>query len=150
LHESRSLRRYGEPRSHQLVDRLAQTEVALGAQSLHGGGDVVIQRDRGYEFDASSGCGDGERSNRCGFWNRFAVLTHPVQMQADGFPLVLTIKDSEADRLARQLAEATGETITRAVTIAVREPLARVTGRRTGRSLADDLDEIALRCPTDA
>jgi antitoxin VapB len=59
---------------------------------------------------------------------------------------VLNIKDPEADRLARQLAEATGETITRAVTIAVRERLARVTGRRTGRSLADELDEIALRC----
>ncbi len=59
---------------------------------------------------------------------------------------MLNIKDPDADRLARQLAEATGETITRAVTIAVRERLARVTGRRTGRSLADELDEIALRC----
>lgn len=59
---------------------------------------------------------------------------------------MLNIKDPEADRLARQLAEATGETITRAVTIAVRERLARVTGRRSGRSLADELDEIARRC----
>lgn len=40
---------------------------------------------------------------------------------------MLNIKDPEADRLARQLAEATGETITRAETIAVRERLARVT-----------------------
>ncbi len=59
---------------------------------------------------------------------------------------MLNIKDPEADRLARQLAAATGETITRAVTIAVQERLARVMGRRTGRSLADELDEIAQRC----
>lgn len=59
---------------------------------------------------------------------------------------MLNIKDPEADRLARQLAEATGETITAALTIAVRERLARVTGVRTGRALADELDEIALRC----
>ncbi|MGH3875292.1 MAG: type II toxin-antitoxin system VapB family antitoxin [Pseudonocardiaceae bacterium] len=31
------------------------------------------------------------------------------------------MKDPEADRLARQLAGATGETITRSVTIAVRD-----------------------------
>jgi antitoxin VapB len=59
---------------------------------------------------------------------------------------MLNIKDADADRLARQLADATGETITRAVTIAVQERLARVLGRRTGRSLAEELDEIALRC----
>ncbi len=66
--------------------------------------------------------------------------------------LVLNIKDAQADRLARQLAEVTGETITRGVTIAVRERLARVLGRRTGRSLPDELDErcAALRDTTGA
>ncbi|MGH3978413.1 MAG: type II toxin-antitoxin system VapB family antitoxin [Pseudonocardiaceae bacterium] len=59
---------------------------------------------------------------------------------------MLNIKDPDADRLARQLAEATGETITRAVTVAVRERLERIMGRRTGRGLADELDEIAVRC----
>jgi antitoxin VapB len=61
---------------------------------------------------------------------------------------MLNIKDPQTDRLARQLAAATGETITRAVTIAVQERLARVLGRRAGRSLADELDEIARRCAT--
>ena len=37
----------------------------------------------------------------------------------------LSIKAPEADRLARQLAKTTGETITVAVTIAMRERLAR-------------------------
>lgn len=59
---------------------------------------------------------------------------------------MLNIKDPEADRLARELADATGETITAAVTSAVRERLVRVTGRKTGRGLADELGAIAMRC----
>jgi len=39
--------------------------------------------------------------------------------------MALNIKDPEALNLARQLAEQTGETITRAVTEALRERLAR-------------------------
>jgi antitoxin VapB len=38
----------------------------------------------------------------------------------------LNIKNLEAAALARQLAAATGESVTRAVTVAVRERLARV------------------------
>lgn len=59
---------------------------------------------------------------------------------------MINIKDPEADRLVRQLAETTGETITGAITTAARERLLRVTGRQAGRALADELDEIALRC----
>lgn len=38
----------------------------------------------------------------------------------------LNIKNQEAERLARQLAAATGESVTRAVTMAVRERLDRL------------------------
>jgi len=38
----------------------------------------------------------------------------------------LNIKNGEAERLARQLAATTGESVTRAVTVAVRERLDRV------------------------
>lgn len=38
----------------------------------------------------------------------------------------LNIKNGEAERLARQLAAATGESVTRAVTVAVRERLNRL------------------------
>ncbi len=38
----------------------------------------------------------------------------------------LNIKNGDAERLARQLAAATGESVTRAVTIAVRERLDRL------------------------
>lgn len=60
--------------------------------------------------------------------------------------MALSIKDREADRLARELAKQTGETLTEAVTNALRERLARAHRRHRGRRLADELDEIAKRC----
>lgn len=57
----------------------------------------------------------------------------------------LSIKDPRTDRLARELAEATGESLTSAVAIAVRERLERVRGHPSGRDLADELTTIALR-----
>jgi antitoxin VapB len=44
----------------------------------------------------------------------------------------LNIKNLEAAALARQLATATGESVTRAVTVAVRERLARVRSEEDG------------------
>lgn len=41
----------------------------------------------------------------------------------------LNIKNDEAERLARELATATGESVTRAVTVAVRERLDRLRHR---------------------
>jgi antitoxin VapB len=58
----------------------------------------------------------------------------------------LNIKDPETDRLARELAMATGESLTHAVAIAVRERLERVRGRASGPGLAEELNTIALRC----
>jgi len=59
--------------------------------------------------------------------------------------MALSIKDDEADRLARELAKATGESLTTAVKTALRERLARARhGSR--RPLSQDLDEIAQAC----
>jgi antitoxin VapB len=60
--------------------------------------------------------------------------------------MALNIKDPQTDALARELAQTTGETITEAVTVAVRERLERLQAGRRPRRLADELDEIALRC----
>ena len=60
--------------------------------------------------------------------------------------MALSIKDPEADRLAREISRRTGESITQAVTNALRERLKRVSKRPTGVSLADELDAIALEC----
>jgi len=60
----------------------------------------------------------------------------------------LNIRNEETEQLAIALAKLTGETKTEAVTQALRERLLRVRRARTKRRLADDLDEIALRCST--
>ena len=57
----------------------------------------------------------------------------------------LNIKNQEAHRLASQLAKATGETMTEAVTKAVRERLERVRGQR-GSGLAERLLRIGKDC----
>jgi antitoxin VapB len=59
--------------------------------------------------------------------------------------LSLNIKSDEAHRLAKQVAALTGETMTAAVTEALREKLERVRGRRDGK-LADRLLAIGRDC----
>jgi antitoxin VapB len=46
----------------------------------------------------------------------------------------INIKNPETQRLARELAELTGESMTTAVTVAVRERRDRVLARRAGRA----------------
>jgi antitoxin VapB len=60
--------------------------------------------------------------------------------------MALSLKDPEADRLAREVAARTGETITAAVVVALRERLARLRGRPRRRRLRDELRDIARRC----
>jgi len=60
--------------------------------------------------------------------------------------MALNIRNREAERLAAELARATGETKTEAVTRALRDRLSRLRRERSRRRLADELDEIALHC----
>ncbi len=60
--------------------------------------------------------------------------------------MALSIKDPEADRLARELAARTGETLTQAIVVALRERLARETGRRRPIPLREELAAIRRRC----
>lgn len=70
--------------------------------------------------------------------------------------MALSIKTEEADRLARELAAVTGETMTEAVTTALRERLSRV--RRAARDGAGYAERVkraaepfrALAAPTKA
>jgi antitoxin VapB len=59
--------------------------------------------------------------------------------------MALSIKDPEADRLAREVAKATGETLTTAVVQSLRERLARVR-RARGPRLSEQILKIAQRC----
>jgi antitoxin VapB len=58
----------------------------------------------------------------------------------------LNIKDPEAHKLARTLARETGETMTDAVTEALRERLERIRRRRKPRVAAAELLAIGRRC----
>ena len=60
--------------------------------------------------------------------------------------MALSVKDPEADRLAREVAPRTGETLTAAVIVVLRERLARLRGKPRRRRLREDLREIARRC----
>jgi antitoxin VapB len=58
----------------------------------------------------------------------------------------ISIKNDQTKLLARKLAELTGETPTEAVRVALAERYQRLRRARYGRSLAGELNAIALRC----
>ena len=60
--------------------------------------------------------------------------------------MALNIRNAETERLAGAVARLTGETKTRAVTVALRDRLERLRRDRSGRSLAQQLEEIAEHC----
>ena len=71
--------------------------------------------------------------------SRISINVHNLHM-------ALSIKDPEADRLARELAARTGESLTEAVLVALRERLARETGRTKAIALREELAAIRRRC----
>ena len=60
--------------------------------------------------------------------------------------MTLNIKDREAHLLAQELAKETGETMTRAVTEALRERLKKIRQPRRATLLARDLMAIGRKC----
>jgi antitoxin VapB len=58
----------------------------------------------------------------------------------------ISIKNDQTENLARRVADLTGETLTEAIRASLAERFDRLHRVRSGRSLADDLNAIALRC----
>ena len=58
----------------------------------------------------------------------------------------LSIKNDQTELLARDLAQLTGESLTDTIRTALAEKYERLRRVRSGRSLSDDLNAIALRC----
>lgn len=58
----------------------------------------------------------------------------------------LNIKDEKTDKLAREVADLAGESITEAIRRALEERRERLRRSRKRRSLAEELDEIGARC----
>jgi antitoxin VapB len=57
----------------------------------------------------------------------------------------LNIKNEEAHKLAQSLSRETGESLTEAVTTALRERLERIRGRGKQQAMAAEIDAIAKR-----
>lgn len=60
--------------------------------------------------------------------------------------MTLNIKDPEAHKLAQMITEKTGETMTRAVTEALRERLDRIRRQSKPEATIEDLLAIGARC----
>jgi len=60
--------------------------------------------------------------------------------------MALSIKNVEAEQLANEVAKRTGETMTQAVIVSLRERLERVSGRRRAPVLRETLAELSRRC----
>lgn len=58
----------------------------------------------------------------------------------------ISIKNTETEDLAREVAGLTGQSLTDTIRTALLEKRDRVRQARRGRSLADELNAIALRC----
>ncbi len=58
----------------------------------------------------------------------------------------LNIKDAQTDKLAREVAELAGESITEAIRRALEERREKLKRHRRGRGLAEELNDIGTRC----
>ena len=60
--------------------------------------------------------------------------------------MALSIKNDHAERLARQVASETGESLTDAIIHSLEERLESLSGRRSAPDLVETLMEIGRRC----
>jgi antitoxin VapB len=70
---------------------------------------------------------------------------HSRPVNARILDMAFSIKNPEADRLARQLSAMTGESLTEAVVQALRERLRRQGGRSARRRVGDELARMAAK-----
>ena len=57
----------------------------------------------------------------------------------------LSIKNPETEQLAREISKETGESLTDAITVALRDRLQRLRGRRHAKNLIQEVDDILRR-----
>ena len=60
--------------------------------------------------------------------------------------MALSIRNKDAERLAREVARETGESITEAILNSLQERLLRLSGRRVAVDLSQEIMRIAGRC----
>ena len=60
--------------------------------------------------------------------------------------MALSIRNPRAEKLARQIAAESGESLTEAIIHALEERLQRLKGRRTATEVAEEIIKISQRC----
>ena len=60
--------------------------------------------------------------------------------------MALSIRNPRAEKLAREVATESGESITEAIIHALEERLVRLKGRRSTTEVADEIMKISIRC----
>ncbi len=60
--------------------------------------------------------------------------------------MALSIRNPRAEKLAREVAAESGESITEAIIHSLEERLMRLKGRRSSTEIADEIMKISLRC----
>ena len=60
--------------------------------------------------------------------------------------MALSIRNPQAEKLAREVAAESGESLTEAIIHALEERLERLKGRRTTTDVAEEIMKISLRC----
>jgi len=60
--------------------------------------------------------------------------------------MALSIRNPLAEKLAREVARQSGETITRAIIHALEDRLERLNGRRTSSDIGEEIIRISKRC----
>jgi antitoxin VapB len=63
-----------------------------------------------------------------------------------GGKMALSIRNRKTEKLARELAAESGESITQAITHALEERLERLRGRSTGTDVVEEILKISERC----
>jgi antitoxin VapB len=67
-----------------------------------------------------------------------------IRAEEDG--MALSIRNPRAEKLARQVAAESGESLTEAIIHSLEERLQRLKGRRTAPEVAEEIMKISLRC----
>ena len=60
--------------------------------------------------------------------------------------MALSIKNSQAEKLAREVAAISGESLTQAITHALEERLERLSGRRSATDIRQEIMAVSQRC----
>jgi antitoxin VapB len=76
----------------------------------------------------------------------FVYILYHVFNTREGALMALSIRNPRAEKLARQIAAESGESLTEVIIHALEERLQRLKGQRNAADVAEEIIKISLRC----